>query len=80
MHHVIKIRINISQKRYSFIFVPSPRITLTRHEVTQEKYSPKFTRKYRKIPKHHKHVHATNPYKINIIIIYRERMREEGDK
>ena len=50
------------------------------HEATQRKYSPKITEKYRKIPEHHKHVHATNPYKIYIIIIYWEREWEEREE
>ena len=34
------------------------------------KYSPKITEKCRKISEHHKCVHATNPNKIYIILIY----------
>ena len=64
-------------------FISSPRIELARHEATQGKYSPKITEKCRRIPEHHKHVHATNLYKIYIIYIHiyiRERMREEREK
>ena len=35
---------------------------IAKHEATQEMYSPKITKKCHKIPEHHKHVHATNPY------------------
>ena len=58
--------INIS----SFKFISSSRIELAKHEATQRKYSPKIIEKYRKISEHHKHIHATNPYKIYIIYIY----------
>ena len=35
---------------------------IAKHEATREMYLPKITEKYRKIPEHHKHVHAANPY------------------
>jgi len=35
---------------------------IAKHEATQEMHSPKTARKCRKIPEHHKHVHAINPY------------------
>ena len=67
---------------HSLKFISSPRIELARHEVTQGKYSPKITEKYRKIPKHHKHVHAANPYNIYIyyIILEREWERRERER
>ena len=58
----------VSSNNMSIYHAKDVKITITRyetmiakHEVTQKMYSPKFTRKYRKIPEHHKHVHATSP-------------------